>query len=332
MGLCVAAVLLALAAAQESGGFLLGSYVGDSAATVRALGYGARVTQSAAVVLDTTTANVTGAWVDFESQTLFVSTRTAEGSGTILRAGYGVPSARAIYWYGGTVAGVIWGLTGAHVLRSPSVFWVWQPTGAASPPYNNLPALYRMPLLGGLPEIVTLHAALCAQMSIVRTALFCAANGTMFGFDLTRPNSAFVPLALPPAVAGEAVRGFIASREQVLFVLSASGLLHRVESGAPVQSVPWPAGMLAPSARELFGPTQYNEPTDRVAMTGRNETLLFWIGMESFWRDAVAGNASGALPVPPPFRTGGLRVFAFSGAAVAAWWTGLLALLLVVAC
>ena len=331
MVVCAVVLLLAVVAAQDSGGFLLGSYLGDSAATVRALGYGSRVTPSAEVVLDTTTANVTGAWVDFESQTLFVSTRAADGSGMILRAGYGTPSARAIYWYGGTVAGVIWGLTGSHVLRSPSIFWVWQPTAASSPPYNNLPALYRMPLLGGMPEIVTLHAALCAQMSTVDTSLYCVANGTMVGFDLTRPNSAFVPLALPPPVAGQAVLGFVASRQQVLFLLSESGLLHRVQSGAPVQSVPWPSALLAPSSRALFGPALYNEPTDRLAMTGVNNTILFWIGMESFWNDVVAGNMSSAL-TPPPFTNGGLRVFAFSEAAVAAWSLGLVVLVLGMTC
>jgi hypothetical protein len=330
MGMWLLLALACVSAAQEEGGFLLGAYPEDGASVVRALGYETRVTPSAEVVLNASSANVTGAWVDSDSQTLFVSTRNAEGGGNILRVGYGWPSVRAIYWYGGSVAGVIWGLTGAHVLRSPSVFWVWQPTGSLSPPYNFMPALYRMPLLGGLPEIVTLHASLCAQMSIVQTSLYCAANGTMLGFDLTRPNSAFVPLVLPQAVASETVQGFIVSRERVLFVLSASGLLHRVE-GSAAQSILWPAAMLSQSSRELFAPSLYDEPTDRVAMTGRNETLLFWIGMESFWRDAVAGNASNALPVPPPFRTG-LRVFAFSGANVAAWGFGLLMLGLAVAC
>ncbi len=307
------AVLLSAAAAQSEGGFLLGMLPGDRESVVRALGYGGRASSAPSVVLDAGDSNVTGSWVDFESQTLFVSTRNGDGVGNILRVGYDPAASRAIYWYGGSVAGVIWGLTGAHVLRSPSVFWVWQPTGAASPPYTGRPTLYRMPLLGGMPEVVTLHAKLCEQMSIAGEALYCSANGTMFWFDLTRPNSAFLPLALPDAVARDKAQGFVASREGVLFVLGLSGRLHRVESANVSQTTPWPSAVLS---RTFFCPGSYNAPTDRLALISANETALFWIGMESFWRDAVAGTTSRAVAVSPN-STLGLRVVAFSASLVA---------------
>jgi hypothetical protein len=137
---------------------------------------------------------------------------------------------------------------------------------------------YRMPLLGGLPEIVTLHAKLCSQMSIVSLTLYCNANSTLFQFDLSRPNSAFFPALLPAPVSTASLASFVVSREQVLFVRTKEDILYRVSSDRKtVDARAWPVGLLR------FGPSFYNEPTNRLMLQTRNNSFLFWIGMESFW-------------------------------------------------
>jgi hypothetical protein len=75
-------------------GFVLGFKNADLS-SVFALQYGR---SSSTLVLNASSANVTGTWVDFESQTLFAATRTSEGSGNILRVSYTSSSSRAIYW------------------------------------------------------------------------------------------------------------------------------------------------------------------------------------------------------------------------------------------
>jgi hypothetical protein len=79
----------------EGQGNVLGQKNGDYS-SVYALQYGTSVP---VLVLNASEANVTGSWVDFESQILFCSTRTAGGSGNILRVSYSSSSARAIFWF-----------------------------------------------------------------------------------------------------------------------------------------------------------------------------------------------------------------------------------------
>lgn len=112
-------------------------------------------------------------------------------------------------------AGRVWGLTGSRALYSPSIYWVWEPSSVTAPPYNNRPALYRLPIYGGIPEIVTLHALPCQQMSIVDVALRCLANGVIYAFDLRRPNSAYEPLEQ----LGNTTVAFVNSRQLVALPL-----------------------------------------------------------------------------------------------------------------
>lgn len=118
------------------------------------------------------------------------------------------------------------GFTGARVLNSPSIFYVWSPSSSSSPPHTNQPALYRIPFYGGIPEVVTLHAPLCSQISVVGLFLYCLDVNDQFSrFALSRPNSAFLPLDW-----GLNASGFVVSREFVVYVrsviiMSAGGLV-----------------------------------------------------------------------------------------------------------
>ncbi len=180
-----------------------------------------------------------------------------------------------------------------------------------------------MPLLGGLPEIVTLHAKLCSEMSIVGLSLYCNANATLFKFDMSRPNSAFFPVVLPSVVASQRVVGFVASREQVLFVLAANRLLYRVE-GSNLDAAPFPTDLIG------FSPSFYNEPTDRLLLPTRNNSFAEWIGMESFWLQVKNSSASTGFVIPPATRDG-LALVGFSAAMNLAIpvWMGVLGCLLV---
>jgi hypothetical protein len=175
---------------------------------------------------------------------------------------------------------------------------------ASSPPYTNNPTLYRMPLLGGYPEVVTLHAERCEQMAIVELGLFCLANNTMFRFDMNKPNSAFLPIFSPPNVEW---RGFIASREHVLFMLSVSNILYRV-AGNNFTQVAYPSYF----DFENWGPNWYSPPTDRLLIRSNVAgELVTWEGMESFW-EGITGNSTVTGVVVGSTL---LRVSAFSGAA-----------------
>jgi hypothetical protein len=180
-----------------------------------------------------------------------------------------------------------------------------------------------MPLLGGLPEIVTLHARLCSEMSIVGLSLYCNANSSLFFFDMSRPNSAFLPVQLPNNVS-PVVTSFILSREKTLFVLGAGrSVLYRIQ-GSFAESAAWPSELLA------FGPTFYNEPTDRLMLPTTNNSFVMWIGMESFWQQIRNRSATGFL-VPPATRDG-LNLFGFSSASrvtCALLWTALVMVLCV---
>ncbi len=238
------------------------------------------------------------------TQSFFSTESLAGGSGGIHIGG------RPIWVYGGLIAGGIYGMAGSRALNSPSIYWVWRPTAPTSPPFNNMPALYRVPWNGGVPEVriglfmvlmcasggacdtwavrqvVTLHAELCKQMTIIDDNLYCLSiAGSFFKvrrcltaikfallhttsrlcllifaaqFVLTKPNSIFAPMSV--AVPANP-RGFVASRSGVLFVHGGDGRLYRSDM-APSVSVALPINLTSP-----WAPTLYNAPTDRLLMS-----------------------------------------------------------------
>jgi hypothetical protein len=149
-------------------------------------------------------------------------------------------------------------MTGSRALFSPSIYWVWNPTRPSSPPHTGLPTLYRVPFYGGIPEVVTLHATLCEQMSIVDVVLYClTVGGEFYRYSLDRPNSAFQLMAFNVS----APVGFVASREHVLFALSATdGLLYRSDLAFGGGGVALPSGWNSP-----WAPTLFNPPTNTIA-------------------------------------------------------------------
>lgn len=238
---------------------------------------------------------ITALWVDRDSQTLFSATRSPLGTSGALSRG-----SRFLWVFGDLVQGDVVGLTGSHAVRSPSLYWVWRPTAPTSPPFNNRPALYRVPLLGGIPEVVTLNAQPCLQMTSVGDTLFCLGlDGHFYSYALTLPNGPFVELSVPGLPVNETLVGFVAARGSVLLVATASRLVYR--SDRPASQVPrvLPANMTSP-----WSPTLYDEATDRLTVSLGGQVVQY-VGVDAFW----ANNGTVWGPTS-------LRVVAFSVASL----------------
>ena len=142
--------------------------------------------------------------------------------------------------------------------------------------------------------MVTLHARICRQMSIVDDTLYCLQNNTFFLFDMTKPNSDFRELEMPGEIQNDVVVGYIASRERRLFVLGQSNL-YRVSNAFLYEKSPFPPTLV----RLNWSPTLYNVYTDRLCLNSVDKKLYFWIGMDSFWNDVVSLSFNNSFSLPP---------------------------------
>ena len=304
------ALLWLFVAAVSAHGFVMGpGSPSEMNSTIRIQTYNSSASVEEARILFETHDRITGTWMDFESQTLFVATRAESGCGRIGRTSVPDGSSRGIYWFGGSIAGVVYGLTGSRALLSPSIYWVWDPTASSSPPHTGRPTLYRMPLLGGYPEVVTLHARRCVQMTIVKQSLFCLEPNLVSFFNLALPNSAFVPVSMPSDFP---YQGLVAARDESLYLLGASGRLY---SSSRNESILFPTNLDA----QQWGVNVYSPPTDCLLLRAENGVLWQWIGLDSFWSDLLTQNETASA-----IRLGNtsLWVSVFSGANRLVQWSG----------
>jgi hypothetical protein len=316
---CLFVALIVVAVRASNDGFVIGAFTGENSSLVlRSQAYGSAATPLAISCLNNNQVEcvVVSLWVDEVSRSVYYVTRSRDGSsGSIVRGG------QYIWQYQGSISGSINGFSGSRSLNSPSVYYVWNPTASTSPPFNSAPALFRIPLLGGIPEVVTLHAVLCSQMTIIDTVLYCLSSTgkpSMYSNSIAKPNSAFTPtfVTMMSPIA------FVASREHVLFVLSGTdGRIYRSDTGESRE-------IAVANFSSLWSPTLYNEPTNRFTCSVNGQVVQI-VGMESVWnwiKDGVVGLNNGTT-----LGATALNVIAFSCAVkyVVQWMVVLFALFLV---